>query len=229
MKLGGFQKLTLLDYPGRVACIVFTRGCNFRCPYCHNSTLVIPEKYSRCIDESVVFDYLNKRKGILEGVVITGGEPLMQKGIGEFIKKIKDMGYLVKLDTNGSFPDILCGIIEYVDYVALDIKGPAEKYGIITGTQGDKAVSDVKRSIDIIKKSGKEYEMRTTFVKGLHKIEDMSGIGELTGDCERYYIQSYVDSGNIIMADGLCSFDDNELENMLNEARKFCKNAEIRR
>ena len=150
MNIGGLQKLTILDYPGKTACIVFTKGCNYRCPFCHNSHLV--NKSFDMVLEEEVFSYLEKRRNLLDGVVITGGEPLLQKDIERFIRRIKDLGYLIKLDTNGTFPDKLDYLIknELIDYVAMDIKRDIDNYGLIVGVNNP-LVENIKKSIEILK------------------------------------------------------------------------------
>ena len=174
MKISGFQKTTLLDYPGKVACTVFLNGCNFRCPFCHNADLVIPESETGIFTENEIFEYLKKRKGILDGVCITGGEPLLNKEISEFMKRIKEMGLLVKLDTNGSFPERLEEIIRagVVDYVAMDIKNSFEKYSETSGLS-NKDLTNIKRSIDLIMEGKTDYEFRTTVVREFHTVEDI--------------------------------------------------------
>ena len=175
MIISGFQKLTLLDFPGPTACTVFTCGCNMRCPFCHNTPLVLgtaEEHYS----EDEIFSFLKKRQGLLDGVAITGGEPLLQKDIIAFIKKIKELGYAVKLDTNGSFPERLQEIISegLVDYIAMDIKNCKEKYSLTAGADIDFAL--IEKSTELIKNSGIPHEFRTTVVRELHTEEDIISI-----------------------------------------------------
>ena len=174
--ISGFQKLTLVDYPGYTACLIFTQGCNFRCPFCHNSDLVIGGNNANIIDEQVIFDYLDKRKGLIDGVCISGGEPLLQKDLELFIRKIKEKGYKVKLDTNGSKPKLLKNLIDnnLLDYVAMDVKNTSNKYALTTGVKTN--IEDIKESIDILKNSKIDYEFRTTIVKELHTIEDIKEI-----------------------------------------------------
>jgi len=197
MKIGGYQKLTLLDYPGKTACTIFTAGCNMRCPFCHNAGLVLTPN-SESFDEDEIFDYLSKRSGILDGVCITGGEPLLQHDLKDFIKKVKSFGYKVKLDTNGTDPKKLESLVSQglIDYIAMDIKSSAENYEKATGVAVD--LERIKHSIHIIKQSGLPHEFRTTAVKGIHTLEDFSRIHELIGSDSPYFIQSFVDSGNLI-------------------------------
>ncbi len=197
MKISGLQKLTLLDYPGRMACTVFTYGCNFRCPFCHNA-LLVTEENSDNISEDEFFAFLKKRQGILDGVCISGGEPTLQKDLAEFIGKIKDMGYAVKLDTNGSNPHILKKLIEenLIDYVAMDIKNSPEKYNMTSGCEID--IDLIKESVSVIKRSGIDHEFRTTTVKEFHSAEDFVSISHWLEGESKYYIQHFEDSGNLI-------------------------------
>ena len=201
MNIKGLQKTTLLDFPGRVACTVFTGGCNFRCPFCHNASLVLSPGSVEGMTEEEFFRFLSKRRGILDGVCITGGEPLLQRDIVEFIRKIKDEGFFVKLDTNGSFPTLLKDIISenLLDYIAMDIKNSEEKYSLTAGI--DRDCSSVFESIDIIMSSGVEYEFRTTVVKELHQIQDIENIAKRIKGASRYFLQSFVDSGDLICPD----------------------------
>lgn len=225
MNIQGFQKLTLLDFPGKVACTVFTGGCNLRCPFCHNSSLVLePTIYSDATND--VLDYLSKRMGILDGVCITGGEPLLQTDIAEFVKKVKDMGYAVKLDTNGSMPDRLQKLLDtgLIDYVAMDIKSSPEGYPLATGVEID--INKYKESVDIIRNSGISHEFRTTAVKGIHSPADFEKIGQWLNECEHYYIQRFVDSGNLL--DKGEAFDEDEMRNLLSIIKKYIPQAQLR-
>ncbi len=192
MVFAGFQKLTLLDYPGKVACILFTRGCNFFCPFCHNSMLIDGGPTEE-IDEDSVFAFLEKRKGILEGVCISGGEPLLNSDIGGFIEKVRALGYLVKLDTNGTYPDRLRRLVEegLVDYVAMDIKNSFGKYCLTAGTDRD-YTDRIKESIDLLMEGRVDYEFRTTLVRELHTPEDMHEIGNAIRGAKRYFLQNFV-------------------------------------
>jgi len=223
MKIGGLNKLTLLDYPNNVACIIFTKGCNFKCPYCHNSPLL----ESKEITKEEIFDYLNKRKGILDGVTITGGEPLIYKEIKEFIKKIKDLGYKVKLDTNGSNPKLLKELIDenLIDYIAMDIKNTYDKYDITSGVKVN--TKNIKESIKIIENSKKEYEFRTTIVKELHTIKDIETILTYINKKSKYYIQNFIASSGVLKKE-LHGFTEEELTKMRNKLQKTNKNIEFR-
>ena len=198
MLIKGFQKLTLLDFPGRTACTVFTAGCNFRCPFCHNA-LLVTEQDDAYYDESEIFEHLERRKNVLDGVAVTGGEPLLQKDIERFLYEIKDMGYAVKLDTNGSFPEKLEGILELgiVDYVAMDIKNCPQKYPEATGLSTIN-VDNIKKSVDYLLKGTLPYEFRTTIVKELHVEKDIHIIGEWLKGAQKYFLQSYEESEFVI-------------------------------
>lgn len=190
-KLAGLQKTTFIDYPEKIACIVFTQGCNFRCGYCHNPELF--ENKEPVLSVPAFFEFLNKRKGKLDGVVITGGEPtLHDKDLIEFIKEVKSLGFLVKLDTNGTHPDVLQELLNenLLDYIAMDIKAPLAKYKTITQTDIDTKI--IKKSIDMIMNSGVDYEFRTTIVKSQLSVEDLRQIGELIQGAKRYYMQKFL-------------------------------------
>lgn len=193
MEIGGLQKTTLIDFPGRLACTVFLCGCNFRCPWCYSSELVLPEriKLQPKISEKEVFAFLNERKGLLEGVVVCGGEPTVNKDLPDFVKKIKKLGFLVKLDTNGSNPQMLKNLIDkkLVDYVAMDIKGPKEKYSECAGLKVD--LRKIQRSIDILKRGKIDSEFRSTIVPSLHKKEDVIAMAKWIGRGKRYYLQNF--------------------------------------
>ena len=196
MNIAGVQKVTLLDYPGKVACEIFTQGCNFECPFCQNSSL-IPITNTGEFSEEEIFEYLNLRKNILDGVVITGGEPTVQKDLKAFIKKIKDLGLLVKLDTNGGNPKVLQELIDekLVDYVAMDIKNIFNKYNITSGKKIN--LDNIKKSIEILKASKIDYEFRTTIIKEMHSLDDIISICKLVGNA-KYYLQNFEDSENVI-------------------------------
>lgn len=190
-KLAGLQKTTFIDYPEKIACIVFTQGCNFRCGYCHNPELF--EHKEPVLSVPAFFEFLNKRKGKLDGVVITGGEPTLHgKDLIEFIKEVKSLGFLVKLDTNGTHPDVLQELLNenLLDYIAMDIKAPLAKYKTITQTDIDTKI--IKKSIDMIMNSGVDYEFRTTIVKSQLSVEDLRQIGELIQGAKRYYMQKFL-------------------------------------
>lgn len=219
MIIQGLQKTTLLDYPEKVACTMFTGGCNFRCPFCHNASLVVdrgnivPIESQKNGDytEEEIFTFLNKRRGILDGVCITGGEPMIQSDLEEFIQKIKNLGFLVKLDTNGSFPDRLKNMIDsgIIDYVAMDIKNSKEDYGKTIGVKNYNT-DKIERSVDILMEGKIPYEFRTTVVREFHTEENIYKIREWIKGAEQYYLQQFVDSGDVIKS-GLHGVDVNEL------------------
>ena len=199
MNIFGLQKLSLLDFPGKMACTVFTGGCNLRCPFCHNASLVTGLSEVEPIAEQEVFDLLKKRRGILEGVAITGGEPLLQPDMEDFIRRVRAQGYAVKLDTNGCFPDHLSRILSegLVDYVAMDIKNAPESYAKTVGVE-EFDLAPVQKSIDLLMNGAVDYEFRTTVVKELHSAADFEQIGRWLKGAKRLYLQAFKDSGDLI-------------------------------
>ncbi len=193
MILGGFQKLTLIDYPGKLAATVFAVGCSFRCPFCHNPELVLRSHFAAPNNkwEKDFFAHLKNRKEKLDGVCITGGEPTIQPDLADFIRKIKKMGFSVKLDTNGTRPDVLKELFKekLLDYVAMDIKNTLEKYDETTGSKADK--KRIKLSVELIRNSGVPYEFRTTVVPGLHTPKDFDKIAQWLSGSRAYYLQEY--------------------------------------
>lgn len=227
MIFGGFQKMTVLDFPEKVACIVFTNGCNFRCPYCHNARLV--KDNTDFFTEEEIFSYLNKRKGILDGVCISGGEPLLHgEELFDFMKKVKELGFLIKLDTNGYFPKQLKYAVSngLVDYVAMDIKNCREKYPQTTNIPSID-ISNVEESVELLKSCGIDYEFRTTVTKELHTKEDFTKIGEWISGAKKYYIQNFTDSGSLLEN---CSspLDNQGLDELLSAVLPYVPNAKIR-
>jgi pyruvate formate lyase activating enzyme len=199
MILGGLQKLTLIDFPGHIAATVFTVGCNFRCPFCHNPELVSGSVYSTPGKlEKEFFELLENRKGKLEGVCITGGEPTVQPDLVEFIRKTKELGFKVKLDTNGTRPDVLRVLFseKLLDFVAMDIKNYPEKYAKTVNSKID--IERIRLSVDLIRNSGIDYEFRTTAVPGLHKESDFAGIGKWLEGSKKYVLQAFEDKGKIL-------------------------------
>ncbi len=191
MQIYGLQKMTLLDYPEHVAATVFLNGCDFKCPYCHNFELV--DGTARpLMEEEEFFSFLEKRKGILDGIAISGGEPCLHNELPDFIRRIRAMGFLVKLDTNGYHPEMLSNLIEehLVDYVAMDIKNSFSKYGITVGVP-DLDTEPVRRSIDILMNSDRDYEFRTTVIKEFHEEKDFEEIGEMIRGAKKYFLQQY--------------------------------------
>ncbi len=214
MDVSGIQKMTLLDYPGRCACTVFLAGCNLRCPFCHNASLVLtnPEP---AMTESEFFAFLGKRKGLLDGVCITGGEPTLRKDLPDFIRKIRDMGYLVKLDTNGSNPQMLEKLLEekLVDYVAMDIKNCPDRYPETCG--GPDILRNVEECLKLLRNSCVEWELRTTCVKPFHDESALEAIGKWLSGTKNYYLQSFVDSGDLV-GSGVSGFTKEEMEVLRN-------------
>ena len=227
MLIKGLQKLTLLDYPTKTACTIFTGGCNFRCPFCHNASLVIDVNEGEKYETEEVLSFLKKRQGLLDGVCVTGGEPLLQKDIKEFLGNIKSMGYAVKLDTNGYSPDRLIDIVEekLVDYVAMDIKNCKEKYSLTTGIDID--ISKIEKSVDFIMNCGIDYEFRTTVVKEYHTLSDIESIAKWISGAKGYFLQSFVDSGDLI-EDGLSAVDKETLVKMQEVCLWHIKNTQTR-
>ena len=228
MVIHGIQKLTLVDYPGHPAAILFTGDCNFRCPFCQNAPLVLSSSSEPVIAEDEIFSFLKKRKGMLEGVVVTGGEPTLQKDLIPFLGRLKTLGYLVKLDTNGYRPEVLKSAVEsgYVDYVAMDIKTSLDEYPVVAGIK-NLDVSRIERSVELLKSGTVDYEFRTTVVEPLHHKENFEKIGELLKGCRRYYLQSFVDSGNII---GKNCFppSQEQLKNYLKTVSNYIESVSIR-
>ena len=227
MLIKGIQKTTLLDYPSKVASTIFTGGCNFRCPFCHNASLVTHIDTSEKISEEDIFDFLKKRRGILDGICITGGEPLLQKDIEEFCKQVKELGLLIKLDTNGSNPEALKKLAStgLIDYIAMDIKNSKALYAITCGLQ--KFPDGVCESVEIIMNSGIPYEFRTTVVRELHSKESISELCQWIRRAEKYYLQGFKDSGDLI-ENGYSAYSDTEMAELLQIAKEYIPNAELR-
>ncbi|MFA7253169.1 MAG: anaerobic ribonucleoside-triphosphate reductase activating protein [Patescibacteria group bacterium] len=253
MNIAGIQKLTLVDFPGHVAATVFTRGCTFRCPFCHNPELVVPEQFSPLLSEKQIFDFLESRYGKLTGICLTGGEPTMQKDCDQFISHMKALGFDMKLDTNGSNPKMLEKIIKDgdVDYIAMDIKGTLEKYPQIINYQlsiinngignleieklsenwklkNENLISNIQKSIKLIMSSGIDYEFRTTICHPIHEVEDFYGIGELIKGAKRYFIQQFVKSKHVDAHQNFEPFTDSEIAKSLDIIQQFVKSAEVR-
>lgn len=227
MKIKGLQKLTLLDYPGRLAATVFLGGCNFRCPFCHNASLVVRNDESE-ISEDELFAFLQSRRGKLSGVCITGGEPTLNPSLPSFISRIRALGYSIKLDTNGTNPDMLEALVRdgLVDYVAMDIKSSIAQYGKVAGVPGLDTAS-VERSIDFLLSGTVEYEFRTTLVRELHTADDIDAIGQRIKGARAYFIQPFKDSGDLI-EDGFSSYSEAEILALLDIVKMYIPNAQIR-
>lgn len=194
MKIGGLQKFSLIDYPGKICAVLFTQGCNFRCSYCHNPELVNPRLYGTAIPEEEFFKFLSKRQEKLDAVVVTGGEPAFQADLVDFISEIKAMNFLVKIDTNGSCPQVIEELIEgkLVDYIAMDVKAPLERYGEVTASPINPLA--IEKSIGLIMKSGIDYEFRTTVVKSLLSENDIVRIGETVAGARKLILQKFIPS-----------------------------------
>lgn len=227
MIIEGLQKTTLLDFPGLVACTVFAHGCNLRCPFCHNAGLVV-RKPENIISQEELGEFLKKRKGILDGVCLTGGEPLAQNDAIAFIEFLKCFGYKIKLDTNGFYPERLKEVIEkgLVDYIAMDVKSSPEGYALAAGIEGID-IAPAKESVELIMSSGIDYEFRTTAVKGLHLVSDFEKIGEWISGAKRYFIQQFIDSGDLIK-NGFEAFTREETEKLIAAVRENVPNAQAR-
>ncbi len=238
MEIHGLNKTTLLDYPGRLAATVFTGRCNFRCPFCQNSDLVLYPSGQPAISEDEVLDFLKKRKGILQGVCITGGEPTLNKDLYDFLVKIKDIGIDVKLDTNGYRPEILKNLIydKLVSFVAMDVKSSKEGYPKASGLEGID-ISVIEKSVDILKHGHIDYEFRTTVVKGLHTMEDFDGIAKWLLGAKSFFLQNYRD-GDRIMKDltaypgfvfgEFAPFSEEELEKIVERIKPYVPAVSIR-
>ncbi len=230
MRISGIQKLTLLDYPGKVACTMFTSGCNFRCPFCHNALLVLPERIEESfLTEEEIMGFLKKRFGVLDGVAVTGGEPLLHADMPQLLEKIKAIGYKVKLDTNGSNPKLLREIIEagLVDMVAMDIKNAPEAYGKTIGIE-NYDVSKVEESKNLLLSGVVDYEFRTTVVKGLHTKESLVSAAKWIEGAKEYYLQQFKDSGDLILPEGLGAYDKEEMNVLCDAVRQYVPAAQVR-
>ncbi len=227
IRIAGLQKLSLLDFPGRVACTVFLAGCNLRCPFCHNASLVLTGEHTDSMDEESFFSFLKKRQGILDGVCVTGGEPLLQPSVTDFLARIRDLGYLVKLDTNGTLPERLKPILEAktVDYVAMDIKSSPSGYASAVGVASN--VDNIYESIAMVKSSGISHEFRSTVVKGLHTREDIAEMAKMAGDSP-YFLQGFIDSGDLINGNGLSAFSAEEMNELCAVAKQYAPLCQVR-
>lgn len=227
MLISGLQKLTLLDYPGKLAATVFFSGCNFRCPFCHNASLVINPTEGE-ITEDELLAFLDSRRGRLEAVCISGGEPTLRRELPSLIYSIKQKGFLVKLDTNGYRPDVLKSLVSdgLIDYVAMDIKNSKESYLKTVGLQ-EFDIAPICESVDFILNGNLDYEFRTTVVKELHSSQDMVSIGRWISGAKNYFLQSFKDSGDIIKS-GFSPYGDWEMRALLTSILPYVPNAQIR-
>lgn len=218
----------MVDYPGKLAATVFTGGCNLRCPFCHNALLVTRLGESPTLTADEVLGFLSGRKGLLDGVVLSGGEPLMHPGAADFLEKVRELGFSIKVDTNGCFPDVLRDILDrgLADYVAMDIKNRPEKYPLTVGIPGF-SLENIEKSLTLLRGTGIPYELRTTVVRQFHTPDDLEAIGRWLGDVPAYYLQNFVDSGNLIQS-GLTGFSSEELQILADSAKTHIKNVFIR-
>jgi pyruvate formate lyase activating enzyme len=230
LRISGLERSSLLDYPGKISAIIFTHGCNLKCPYCHNPELVIEGfEQSGSFSEEEILNFLESRKGKLDALVITGGEPLVQSDLLPFIRKVKEMGFLIKLDSNGTFPDRLKDFIDtgLIDYVAMDVKYP--KVGYVKNSMIPGVAKKIERSIKIIMDSGLDYEFRTTYVKPLHSLESAEGIGKMIKGAKNYYIQNFRPGKTIDPTlTKKNSFTTKELEQIKKTIEKYVENVQIR-
>ena len=230
MRISGLQKMTLLDFPGLVACTVFTGGCNFRCPFCHNASLVLPEAMQPtdlAMDE--VLSFLKKRQGLLDGVAITGGEPLLHADMADFLREVKALGYRVKLDSNGTFPDRLISLVEegLVDRVAMDIKNDPALYAKTAGLEA-MDMAGVTKSKDFLLSGAVDYEFRTTVVRGLHTRESLVEAARWISGAKAYFLQQFKDSGELIAPEGLGAFTDDEMRDLAEAVRPILPTVQLR-
>lgn len=228
MQISGLQKLTLLDFPNRIACTIFTCGCQFKCPFCQNSSLVFVNEKTPLISEEEIFEFLKTRVGILDGVCITGGEPTLQKDLKDLIKKIKNLGFLVKLDTNGYRPEVLKELLDenLLDYVAVDIKNSYEKYGLTTGVK-NLDTSKIDDTIRILLSSSIKFEFRTTVVKEFHEMNDFAEIAKIIKGVRHYYLQQFRDSESCIQS-GLHAYSKEELDEIQKRLESYGITTSIR-
>ncbi|HNX23665.1 MAG TPA: anaerobic ribonucleoside-triphosphate reductase activating protein [Spirochaetota bacterium] len=230
MNIRGLYKTSLVDYPGKVSSVIFTGGCNLRCGYCHNPELALNSPALEKIDESEVFAFLEKRKGLLDGITVSGGEPTMDRGLIPFLEKVKSLGFPVKLDTNGFFPRVVSECIEkkLIDYAAVDVKTSPEKYPSLTGK--DVSFKDVLATLDILRNSLIDYEIRTTCVPGFVTIEDMTSIGAAAGRVKKYYLQQFVNIHTLLDSGikMLSPYKTDYLNKLKDEAEKFSDFCSIR-
>ena len=223
--------MSLIDYPGKIAAVLFTVGCNFRCGFCHNPELVLSSDFKvERINEKEIFDFLKSRQGLLEGVVITGGEPTLQNDLLEFVRKIKNLGFLMKIDTNGANPEMIEKLNQekLVDFWAMDIKAPLEKYKAVAGAPIN--LEDIKKSIELIKKSGADYEFRATLVEGTHTAEDVLEMAKMIGGAKKFILQKFVSREKLVNPDfvGRKSLSVDELKKIAEQCRPWVEKCEIR-
>ena len=228
MLICGLQKLSLVDYPDKLAATIFTGGCNYRCPFCHNAPLVTELASAQEINEDEVLEFLKTRRGLLDGICLSGGEPLMQKDVAEFLTKVRELGFSIKLDTNGSFPDKLISLVGagLVDYVAMDIKNSLAMYAKTVGVESVDLLS-IRRSAQFLMSGTVEYEFRTTLVRELHDEQSLRELGEWLRGAKRLFLQNFVDSGNLI-EQGLHGFSKQEMQQLRQVVAPFFDDVYLR-
>jgi len=228
MKIGGFQKTSLLDYPGILSAIIWTAGCNFHCPFCYNKQLVLGK--TEIISEETILSFLEKRRDVLEGLSISGGEPLLQDDIVDFTEKVKKLNYLIKIDTNGAFPEKLKELIDkkLVDYVSMDVKAPKEKYDQLVGVKTD--ISKIEQSIDLIKNEAPDYEFKTTVVPGMLNKKDIVEIAKWLEGSKQFYLQQFKSDSPLVSSklNDVVPYSKEKLSEMLHEIKPFFKNCSLR-
>lgn len=227
MKIAGLQKLTLLDFPERIACTVFLGGCNLRCPFCHNASLADLHSVDAALTEGELLSFLQSRTGLLDGVCFTGGEPTVHDGLPDLMRKVREMGFAIKLDTNGTDPERLSALLRegLLDYVAMDIKNSPARYAETCG--GVECIEAVRDSVDVLRASVVDYEFRTTLCHPLHAVEDMRQIGEWIQGAPRYFLQQFVDSGNLL-GSGMAPLSADEMNQMRDAVLPYVPNTQIR-
>ena len=227
MKIHGLQKMTLLDFPGRVACTVFLGGCDFRCPYCHNFELV-DGSAPPVMDDAALFAFLEKRRGLLDGVAITGGEPTLYPGLADLMRAIRDRGFAVKLDTNGAHPERLGAILRegLADYVAMDIKNSPEKYAATVGREA-LDLAPIRESARLLMAGGVDYEFRTTVVQEFHEAADIEAIGRWIAGARRYFLQAFADRDSVPFG-GLHAPSGEDMRRYIDIARRYVPHAQLR-
>lgn len=227
MKIGGLQKMTLLDYPGRVACTVFLAGCSLRCPFCHNAGLVLPEQITPAMTQEAFLEFLSQRQGRLDGVCITGGEPTLHPELPGLIREIRTLGYCVKLDTNGTNPQMLEALLRegMLDYVAMDIKNCPQRYAETCG--GADVLDAVEASKNLLLQGSTDYEFRTTVCKPFHDPQSIRSLSQWIAGAKRYFLQTFVDSGALI-GEGMTPFTPQEMEALAYVAQVFVPDTQVR-
>jgi len=228
MKINGYEKFSMVDFEGKIACTVFTGGCNLRCPFCHNGSLVIGDVKANQIDDGEVMEYLEKRRGLVDAVSVTGGEATLQPDLADFLRRVRALGYITKLDTNGLRPDVLKSLLDegLVDYVAMDIKNSRESYGRTVGIEGYD-VGKVQKSVEYLLGGAVPYEFCTTVVLEYHRRSDFESIGRWIAGAERYYLQRFICSEGV-MREGLHRYNDSIMEQALEIVKRDVPAARLR-